>query len=190
VIPRRVRVGARPCGVGALNARTRVREQVRAGSWEMRAWVPSSEADPARGGAQPSSEADLARGAGLSPRARRTPLGGASIPRARRTSLEGRPLCCTGGPRGPPGSWLCCVCVLGVRVDLCFAFFAGFKRVAPWLFRGPLWLSPTPHSHDKAPSPTSHPFATRRATTGPIRPTALWFGEDYSARRPYRVVPT
>jgi hypothetical protein len=68
---------------------------------------------------------------------------GASIPRARRTSLEGRPLCCTGGLRGPPGSWLCCVCVLGVRVDLCFAFFAGFKRVSPWLFRGPLWLSPT-----------------------------------------------
>jgi hypothetical protein len=38
---------------------------------------------------------------------------------------------------------LCCVCVLGVRVDLCFAFFAGIKRVSPWLFRGPLWLSPT-----------------------------------------------
>jgi hypothetical protein len=28
----------------------------------MCAWVPSSEADPARGGAQPSSEADPARG--------------------------------------------------------------------------------------------------------------------------------
>jgi hypothetical protein len=28
----------------------------------MRAWVPSSEADRARGGAQPSSEADPARG--------------------------------------------------------------------------------------------------------------------------------
>jgi hypothetical protein len=77
VIPRRVRVGARPCGVRALNARTRVREQVRAGAWETRAWVPSSEADPARGGAQPSSEADLVRGAGLSPRARRTPPEGA-----------------------------------------------------------------------------------------------------------------
>jgi hypothetical protein len=35
---------------------------VRAGAWEMRAWVPSSEADPARGGVKASSEADLARG--------------------------------------------------------------------------------------------------------------------------------
>jgi hypothetical protein len=38
---------------------------------------------------------------------------------------------------------LCCVCVLGVQVDLCFAYFAGFKGVSPWLFRGPLGLSPT-----------------------------------------------
>jgi hypothetical protein len=69
----------------------------------MRPWAPSSEADPARGGAQPSSEADLTRGAGLHPRVRRTSPEGASIPRARRTSLEGHPLCCTGGPRGPQG---------------------------------------------------------------------------------------
>jgi hypothetical protein len=51
VIPRRVRVVAWPCGVRELNARTRVREQVRVGAWEMRARVPLSEADPARGGA-------------------------------------------------------------------------------------------------------------------------------------------
>jgi hypothetical protein len=38
---------------------------------------------------------------------------------------------------------LCCACVLGVQIDLCFAFFAGFKRVSPRLFRGPLGLSPT-----------------------------------------------
>jgi hypothetical protein len=73
MIPRRVRVVARPCCVRALNARTRVREQVRARTRERRAWVPLSGADPARGGARPSSEADLVRGAGLSPRARRTP---------------------------------------------------------------------------------------------------------------------
>jgi hypothetical protein len=72
VIPRRVRVVAQPCGVRALNARTRVREQVRVGVREMRAWVPSSEADPTRGGAQPSRKTNLARGVGLSPRARRT----------------------------------------------------------------------------------------------------------------------
>jgi hypothetical protein len=47
VIPRRVRVGARPCGVRALNARTRMREQARVGVREMRAWVPSSEPGPA-----------------------------------------------------------------------------------------------------------------------------------------------
>jgi hypothetical protein len=94
-------------------------------------WVPSSEADPVRGDAQPSSEANFARGAGLIPRARRTPPEGASIPRARRTSLEGCPPCRTGRPRGPPGSWLCCVCVLGVQVDLRFAFFASFKRISP-----------------------------------------------------------
>jgi hypothetical protein len=39
----------------------------------MRAWVPSSGADPARGGAQPSSEADFVRGVGVILRARRTP---------------------------------------------------------------------------------------------------------------------
>jgi hypothetical protein len=37
VIPRRVRVVSRPCGVRAFNARTRVREQVHAGAWERRA---------------------------------------------------------------------------------------------------------------------------------------------------------
>jgi hypothetical protein len=151
VIPRRVRVVARPCCVRALNARTRVREQVRARTRKRRAWVPSSGADLARGGARPSSEADLVREAGLGPRARRTPLEGvqgsrarrtsgegASTPRARRTSPEGRQLCCLGGPRGPPGLWLCCVRALGVQVDLRFAFFSGFKRVSPRSFRGPL----------------------------------------------------
>jgi hypothetical protein len=34
-------------------------------------------------------------------------------------------------------------CVLGSWVSPCFAFFAGFKRVSPGYFRGPLWLSPT-----------------------------------------------
>jgi hypothetical protein len=64
MIPRRIRVVARPCCVRALNARTRVREQVRVSAWEMRVWVPSSGADPTRGGVHPSSEADFVRGAG------------------------------------------------------------------------------------------------------------------------------
>jgi hypothetical protein len=68
--------GATSC-VRALNACTRVREQVRAGAWERRTRVPSSGAGPALGGALPSSEADLVRGAGLNPRAGRTPPEGA-----------------------------------------------------------------------------------------------------------------
>jgi hypothetical protein len=106
-----------------------------------------------RSGPRPRGSSALERGGprsrgGLGPRARRTPLEGvqgprarrtsgegASTPRARRTSPEGRLLCCLGGPRGPPGLWLCCVRALGVQVDLRFAFFAGFKRVSPRSFR-------------------------------------------------------
>jgi hypothetical protein len=136
VIPKRVRVVARPCCVGALNARTRVREQVRvrrAGG----ACVGALEwSGPHPRGCSALERGGLCSRGGLSPRARRTPPEGAwkpragrtppegaSIPRARRTSLEGRPLRGTSVPRGPPGSWLCRVCVLGVRADLCFAFF-------------------------------------------------------------------
>jgi hypothetical protein len=54
VIPRRVRVVVRPCGVRALNARTREQEQVRAGALERGGRRPR--------GRQPSSEADVARG--------------------------------------------------------------------------------------------------------------------------------
>jgi hypothetical protein len=67
MIPRRVRVVARPCCVRALNARTRVREQVRVTAREM------------RGG--------CVRG---SPRVERTPPEGVLSPRARQTLLEGR----------------------------------------------------------------------------------------------------
>jgi hypothetical protein len=77
---------------------------------------------------------------------------GALSPRARRTSLEGRPLRCTGGPRGPPGSRLCCLCVLGVRVDLCFAFFAGFKRVSPGYLGDPLVPDSSPRASVVYPS--------------------------------------
>jgi hypothetical protein len=76
----------------------------------------SSEVDPARGSAYPSSEANLTRGASAVSHWRAV---------------------------GPPGSRLCCVCVLGAQVDLCFAFFVGLTRVSPRLFRGPLGLSPT-----------------------------------------------
>jgi hypothetical protein len=110
VIPRRVRVVARPCCVRALNARTRVWEQVRARTWERRAWVPSSGADPARGGPRPSSEADLVRGAGWAlerggPRSRGCKGLEQGGPRAReRLPLE------RGGlhPRG-----VCCVVLAG-----------------------------------------------------------------------------
>jgi hypothetical protein len=64
---------------------------------------PSSEADLARGGAEPSSEADLARG-GVQPY-------------------------CSGGPRGPPGSWR--VCVLASWISLRFAFFTKLSGFSP-----------------------------------------------------------
>jgi hypothetical protein len=83
----------------------------------MRAWAPASEADPARGGSQPSSEADLARESVY-------PSSEADLTRGASVVLHWR-------AEGATGSWLCCVCVLGVRVDLRFAFFAGFKRVSP-----------------------------------------------------------
>jgi hypothetical protein len=140
VIPRRVRVVARPCGVRALNARTHVRGQVRVGAREMRAWVPSSVADPARGGAQPSSEVLEGRGRALER--------GGPRPRERLSLERGGPhsrgvRCVTMAGRGGHRGRGCAVCVLGVRVDSCFTFFAGFKRVSPRVFRGHLWLSPT-----------------------------------------------
>jgi hypothetical protein len=64
MIHRRARVVARPCCVRASNACARVWEQVRVTAREMRAWEPSSRADPTRGGAQPSSEAHFSRGMG------------------------------------------------------------------------------------------------------------------------------
>jgi hypothetical protein len=79
VIPRRVRVVARPCGVRALNARTRVREQVHAGAW---------------------------KGACGCPRAERAPPKGVLSPRARRASLEGQGSALEQGgpcPRGRKG---------------------------------------------------------------------------------------
>jgi hypothetical protein len=81
---------------------------------------PSSEADPARGGVYPSSEAVFTREASV-----------VSSWRA------------AGATR--------IVVVLCMRVRcvsrFAFAFFAGFKRASPWLFRGPLGLSPTDMSN-------------------------------------------
>jgi hypothetical protein len=77
---------------------------------------PSSGADPARGSVYPSSEANLTRGGSA-----------AWYWRAAGATMVAVMLCRR----------------LGARVDLCFTFFAGFKRVSPWLFRGPLGLSLT-----------------------------------------------
>jgi hypothetical protein len=156
MISRRVRVVARPCGVRALNARTRVREQVRVGARETRAWVPSSEADPAPGGARPSSEraslewrgGALERG-GPRLRGRKGLERGGPRPRERlsleRGGAHSRGVRCVVlvGRGGYQGRGCAVYVLLGVRVDMCFVFFAGFKRVSPWLFRGPLWLPPT-----------------------------------------------
>jgi hypothetical protein len=141
------------CCVRALNARTRVREQVRASVGKARADAlersgprprgrsalerggprsrggtePWSEADSARGGVRASSEADLARGS--------------VYPSSEAGSTRGTFAVLSWRAAGAPRLCLCCVCVLGVQVDLCFCVFSGFKRVSPRLFRGPLGLS-------------------------------------------------
>jgi hypothetical protein len=78
---------------------------------------PSSEADPALGGVKASSEADLARGrVYLSSEADLTREASAVLPwQAAGTTRVVVVLCV----------------FLGMRVDLCFAFFVGFKRVSP-----------------------------------------------------------
>jgi hypothetical protein len=94
---------------------------------------PSSEADPARGGVRASSEADLARGSAY-------PSSEADFTRGASAVSSWR---ATGATR--------IVVVLCMRVRcasrFAFAFFAGFKRASPWLFRGPLGLSPTDMSN-------------------------------------------
>jgi hypothetical protein len=90
---------------------------------------PSSKADPARGGVRASSEADLARGSVYPSSEADFTRGASAVPSWR----------ATGATR--------IVVVLCMRVRcvsrFAFAFFAGFKRASPWLFRGPLGLSPT-----------------------------------------------
>jgi hypothetical protein len=90
---------------------------------------PSSEAYPARWGVRASSEADFARGSVY-------PSSEADFTRGASTASSWR---AAGATRT--------VLVLCTRVRcvslFAFAFFAGFKRVSPWLFRGPLGLSPT-----------------------------------------------
>jgi hypothetical protein len=129
---------------------------------------PSSEADPARGNVEPRARRTPPEGA-LSPRARRTLPEGVLRPRARRTSPEGAsrprtrrtPLVGASNPqtrRTPPEGafvvppWRATGVTRVVIVSrVCFRFvgqpvscvFCGFSAGFPWLFRGPLWLSPT-----------------------------------------------
>jgi hypothetical protein len=117
VIPRRV--VARLCCVRALNARTRVREQVR--SW----------GNLERGGPRSREAGTLERGGPHSRGAWALERGG---PRSR-----GR----FAGPlrwaAGATAAWivLCVYFALGPRLVLRFAFFAGFKNDSPRFFRDP-----------------------------------------------------
>jgi hypothetical protein len=90
---------------------------------------PSSEADPARGGVRASSEADLARGSVY-------PSSEAGFTRGSLAVLSRR---AAGATRIVV---VLCMCVRCAS-SFVFAFFAGFKRVSPRLFRGPLGLSST-----------------------------------------------
>jgi hypothetical protein len=88
------------CCVRSLNARTRVREQVRAGRGKGVRGCPQAERAPPEGALSPRARQTSFEGAGLSPRARRTPPEGVLRPRARRTSFEGRGCALErGGPR-------------------------------------------------------------------------------------------
>jgi hypothetical protein len=62
VIPRRVRVVARPCGVRALNARTRGQEQVRAGALERGEPHSRTRLTLEQGGPRPRGRLALERG--------------------------------------------------------------------------------------------------------------------------------
>jgi hypothetical protein len=70
---------------------------------------------------------------------------GGPRPRGRSALERGgpRPRGRSGGLRGPPGSWSCCVCVVGSWISLCFAFFYETRWVFPGCLGDPLWLSPT-----------------------------------------------
>jgi hypothetical protein len=92
VIPRRVRVVARPCCVRALNARMRVQEQARAGVLEQGGPCSSTRLTLERGGPRPRVRSALERGG----------------PRPRGASLR-----YLGRPRGPPRWRLRCARVLG-----------------------------------------------------------------------------
>jgi hypothetical protein len=116
------------CHIRALNARTRVQEQVRAR--ERRARVPSSGAGPARGGTQPSSEADPARG-GVRPSSEADLARGSVYPSSEADFTRGVSVVSSWRAAGAT----VIVVVLCMRVRcvsrFAFAFFAGFKRASP-----------------------------------------------------------
>jgi hypothetical protein len=90
---------------------------------------PSSEAEACSRECEPSSEADLVRRG-------REPLSEADP--ARGGALLGR----SGGLRGPPRCGSYRVCMFCVRLEVCFAVFAGFKHDSSRFFRGPSLVIP------------------------------------------------
>jgi hypothetical protein len=116
---------ARLCCVRALNARTRVREQVR--SW----------GNLERGGPRSRRAGTLERGGPRSRAVRALERGG-----PRSSGLFAGLLWWAAGATT---AWivLCVYSASGPRLVLCFVFFAGFMQDSPRFFRGPSWLSPT-----------------------------------------------
>jgi hypothetical protein len=91
---------------------------------------PSSEADFARGGVQPSSEAEPHPRGGTGLRARGSFVSAAPLERSG-VPPKGAWANCFGGPLGPLGSRLCCVC-FGLANLFVFVFLtreSGFSSV-------------------------------------------------------------
>jgi hypothetical protein len=116
------------CCVRALNARTRVREHVRAGVREKRVQVPSSRTGPARGGAQSSSEADPARG-GVRASSEADLTRGSVYPSSEADFARGASAVSSWRAAGTTRIVVVlCMCV-GCTSRFAFAFLAGFSLV-------------------------------------------------------------
>jgi hypothetical protein len=107
--------------VRALNARTRVREQVR---------LRGSRRNPLEGAVSPRARQNPLEGA-VSPRARRNPLEGEVSPRARRNLLEGAFDWAAPWAAGATAAWVVPCVRVQVGGAFCFCFLQVLSRIPP-----------------------------------------------------------